>query len=339
MHWAARIALMVSVMPGPVHAQMDAPVISGGAAVVSTTDRGNTFVQPIVSPVALVPLGSRFLVESRADLRGFLQGSPTGSGGGVDGQFFASLEYLQLDTIVDSHMTLSVGRFLTPFNIYNERFNAVWIRNIQDVPLIFPIGTRTSGSSDGAMLRGLLMDGSKVQLTYATFFSAGSTASQFQAGRSYGGRISTFLPRLRLEVGGSWEKLMEGQHYNSTGAFLTWLPYSVPLAVQGEFAHSRAGYGYWLEAALQSQDRANGWKRRFQPIVRAQQFVRKNHLPDDSLPSVNTQQFDAGLNYYLPHELRLQSSYGRQLSGIGDHNVWTLALTYRFLMPLARGNK
>ena len=48
----------------------------------------------------------------------------------------------------------------------------------------------------------------------------------------------------------------------------------------------------------------------------------------------DAQQVDFGLNYYLPHNLRLNGSYGRQFSSLGNANVWNVQVTYRFLFPL-----
>jgi hypothetical protein len=64
-----------------------------------------------------------------------------------------------------------------------------------------------------------------------------------------------------------------------------------------------------------------------------QQFI-VGVLPSDSLPSVNTKQFEFGLNYYFIDGLKTTSSYGRQFSADGNKNVWTLGLTYRYVLPL-----
>src|SRR4029077_18155591 len=138
-----------------LRAQTNAPILSGGVQFLSSTVGGNTFFQPAIAPVLVVPLGEHWLVESRADLRGFIS-HENGSTGPYSGQFIASLEYLQLDYIANAHVTVTVGRFLTPFNIYDERFTPFWIRDLQDAPIIFPIGTRTSGSNNGLMFRGVI---------------------------------------------------------------------------------------------------------------------------------------------------------------------------------------
>jgi len=53
-------------------AQSDIPILSGGAGFFSATQGNNTFFQPVVAPVLVVPFGEKWLVESRADLRGFI---------------------------------------------------------------------------------------------------------------------------------------------------------------------------------------------------------------------------------------------------------------------------
>jgi hypothetical protein len=75
------------------------------------------------------------------------------------------------------------------------------------------------------------------------------------------------------------------------------------------------------------------WSSRLQPVARVQQFFKGNPTPIDSLPSTDVNQFDAGLNYYLPHDVRLNGSYGRQFSSAGNANVWNFEMTYRFLFP------
>jgi len=332
--WAA---LIVAVCGMPSWAQ-DAPLISGGVGLVSTTNGGATFLQPIIAPVGVLPLGDHFLVESRADLRGFIARSG-GTTGPYEGEFFANLEYLQLDYLADSKLTLTVGRFLTPFNIYNERYTPIWIRNLQDVPLIFPIGTRTTGSSDGVMARGVIAGHPSWQLNYAAYFSASSTTEQFASGRSAGFRTGVYVPNARFEIGISYQRFLQNGHYNASGAYLQWQPWVAPFKLRGEYAHSPSGQGYWLEAAYRlakTQD-ADTWLGKLQPVFRMQQFFRNSAISGDLLPATNTQQADFGLNYYLPHEVRLNASYSRQFSGIGDRNIWNVAITYRFLLPLARG--
>ena len=311
-------------------------MISGAAGFISTTNGGRTFLQPVVAPVAVLPLGNRVLIESRADIRGLIQ-RENGTGP-YEADYSALLEYLQLDYIATPQLTLTLGRYLTPFGIYNERLTPIWVRNFQDAPLIFPIGTRTSGSSNGAMARGVLYSAPAWNLNYAAYFSASSNLEQFTAGRSAGGRMSIFLPNQRVEAGASYQRFLQDTHLNSVGAHFAWQPWRIPVDARAEFARSPSGHGYWVETAYRVSN-ANNWYAKFQPLFRMQQFFREKHISDDLLPSVDTKSADFGLNYYLPHEVRLSASYSRQFSSTGDRNVWNVAATYRFLIPLGSGGR
>jgi len=117
---------------------------------VPTWDSGAPTLVSVISPVLLVPVGSNWVFESRAAFEGDFQ-RRNGTSGDFTGAIDKSLEYMQLDYIGNKYATVTVGRFLTPFNIFNERLYPNWIRDTQTDPLILPIGT---GSDNGFMLRG-----------------------------------------------------------------------------------------------------------------------------------------------------------------------------------------
>lgn len=319
-------------------AQSSVPIISGGAGFFSATQGGITFFQPVVAPVLVVPLGEKWLIESRADLRGFIS-REDGTTGPYQGQFFDTLEYLQMDYNANSHLTITAGRFLTPFGIFNERLSALWINKFQDAPVIAAIGT-AEGYSDGFMLRGALISNPRYVVNYSAYFSTLSAVTKFESERSTGGRAGIFLPGTRLEVGTSYERTLQGQHSNSFGTDLSWAPYQLPLEIKGEWAHSRSGHGYWIQGAYRLSRLGNERSAvgRLEPVFRMQQFFRNEHIAGDSLPSTNMFLPELGLNYYLPHEIRLNASYGREyLSHSTDMNVWEFGITYRFLFPLWPG--
>lgn len=330
------VTLLLLLQP-PASAQSNVPIISGGAGFISTTNGGSTFFQPVLAPVFTAPVGDRWLFESRVDLREFIF-QPTGSGP-YDHQFFDTIEYAQVDYNAAPWLTIVAGRFLTPFNMYNERFTPIWIRNLQDAPIIFPIGTRTNGYNDGFMARGVLLSRKEYELNYTAYFSTLSTIKRLESGRSAGGRVGIFFPSTRLELGVSYQKLLQDQRTNSVGAYASWQPTSVPVALRGEYAHSPLGQGYWIEGAYRfSRFRGpDSLLGRLQVVGRGQQFVRGVPDVDGSLPSTNAQRAEFGWNYYLPHEVRLNASYGRAFSPNGDRNVWNFAITYRFLFPLYPG--
>jgi len=317
----------------PSKGQDQVPVITGSAGFLYSKDAGQTALQPIINPIVLVPLGSKILVEGSVELQGFVaRPSP---GASYEWQGFTSIEYLQVDYVANSHLTVVAGYFLTPFNIYNERLGPIWIHNLQDPPLIAGIGTRTTGSSDGVMLRGVAVSRPAWLLNYTAFFSTLSNVNKFQSGRAFGTRVGLFLPRARLEVGTSYQRFLQGQHTDSYGAYLSWQPMA-RIDMKGEYAHSPQGHGYWIEATYRFSDSAPFGRelKNLQPIIRGQQFFRLAPGVNDELPQADTQRVDFGLNYYLPHEIRLNGSYGRQLSSTGNSNNWTVDLTYRFLFPM-----
>jgi hypothetical protein len=337
----ARVFLALTLMLfglGAVGAQSDVPILSGGAGFLTATQGDRTFFQPVVAPVLVVPLGEHWLIESRADLRGFIS-RENGTTGPYQGQFFGTLEYLQLDYNANSHLTVTAGRFLTPFGIFNERISPIWINKFQDGPVIGPIGT-AGGYSDGFMLRGALISNDRYSVNYTTYFSALSNVNNLESERTVGGRLGVFIPRLGLEVGTSYQRKLQDQEMNSFGTHISWTPSALPLEIKGEWAHSLSGHGYWLQGAyrLSQLGGPNSAIGRLEPVFRMQQFFRSQLIMGDSLPSTNVRSPEFGLNYYLPHEVRLNASYGRQfISQSTDLNVWEFGITYRFLFPLWPG--
>jgi len=335
--WSMVVMFLVGCSAS-AQAQETVPILSGGAGFFGASAAGAQYYQPVLAPVLTVPLGKKWLIESRADLREFIS-RENGTSGPYQGEFFGTLEYLQVDYLANSHVTISAGRFLTPFGIFNERLSAIWIDKFQDPPVIAAIGTGR-GYSDGFMLRGLLLASTGFQLNYAAYFSTLSTVEKFESQRGTGGRIGIFLPGTRFELGASYRRTLEDGGENSTGVDLSWAPHAAPVEIKGEWAHSDSGHGYWIQASyrlshLTGSDSGLG---RLEPVVRMQQFFRSKPVPDDALPAGNLQRPEFGLNYYLPHEIRLNGSYARQyFSNTTDSNVWEFGITYRFLFPLWPG--
>lgn len=334
------LVTLLVLFPAPSLRAQYTPVISGGMGFLNSTNLGSNFFQPVLAPVVAFPMGKHLLGEARFDFREFV--SPkNGNSGPYQGTFLKSTEYLQLDYIVAPKLTITAGRFLTPFGTYNERLTPIWIRNLQDAPLLFSIGTRTTGSSDGVMVRGALLSRPGVQVNYIGYFSAASTVSQFQAARSAGDRIDVYFPGRRIEIGTSYNRFLQGTHNNSVGAHFWWQPRRAPLQVRSEYAHGEHAQGYWMESTyrlsqLRGPDSLVG---RLEPVFRMQQIFRNSPGPGDGLPSADTKLADFGLVYHLPHEVRVNASYSRKFSTTGNGNIWDMSLTYRFLFPAWRGSK
>jgi len=314
------------------------PILSGSVGTFSFVTGGENELNAQINPVLLVPLGDRWLVEGRAEFEGAFQRSL--NGGPYGGPVSKNLDYLQADYIANPHLTVTVGRFLTPFGIFNERLYPIWIRSLQQDPLIFPIAT---GSSDGMMLRGGFAANAQANLNYAVYVSAVSTGhSNLESDRNVGARMGVFLLGPRVEVGASWQKLLQDERSNAFGFHFAWQPVSLPLSTHAEYARSNRGSGYWIDGAYRLSQLPFWQKamRRTEFAARLEQFYSGQISPEEAagfeLPAANTREGEFGLNYYLRDGLKAVASYGRQFSAAGNLNLWTVGLAYRFLVPLGR---
>jgi hypothetical protein len=110
------------------------------------------------------------------------------------------------------------------------------------------------------------------------------------------------------------------------------------LDIRGEFARTSLGSGYWIESAYRFAQPPvwQDFLAHVQLVGRMQEFFA-GAQPDVSLLPVNTKTFEFGMNYYFRDDLRFVSSFGRQFAAQANENVWTIGLTYRFVLPLAGG--
>ena len=328
---------MLAAAGGRAKAQ-ETPLISGGAGFITSTTAGNTTYIPVISPLLAAPLGSHILVESRATILDAY--FPKGGGQpGYTSSSFLGLSYLQMDYLANRHLTVVAGEFLTPFGTYNERLTPIWISNYESAPLIFPLGTMSTASSVGGMVRGSAFSNDNVSLDYAAYYSAASTNEQFNAQRSSGGRASLYFPKARVELGGSYGRLLEGTHQNFEGLHLWWEPADALVKFRSEYAHGEHSQGYWMESEfhLARASSGNVFRRSLQPVVRWQQAFRSSPDASDGLPSADTNRVDFGLDFLFPHDVRVNSSYSRQLSSTRNSNIWQTGIVYRFLFPTWRG--
>lgn len=328
---ALALAILCAVQYG---AAQQKPLLSGGVGFFSNTKGGNTTYYPIIEPLVAAPIGKHILIESRAALIETFAPKSNGQPG-YDHTHFAGLTYLQGDYLVSPHLTVVAGYFLLPFNTYNERLSPVWIGNFQDGPIIASLGLMSSGSGIGGMLRGSAVSSPKYSIDYAAWFSARSGNEQFNSKRSSGGRVGLFLPEKGLDVGLSYDRQLQGTHENFYGAYLWWNPANTGFRLRSEFARGHHAQGYWVEADYRTQafGGIDSWIGRFEPLFRMQQTFRRDNIASDDLPLVNTQRADFGLNYNLPHNTRILTSYSRQFSSSGNENIWETGIVYRFLFP------
>lgn len=341
---ASRAAAQVQFQPQT----SPAPVVTGFTGIAGSAETGQRNITPAFAPIILVPAGERFLFEGEFELEGVYQSR---SGESWTKEWETALEYAQLDWFVNRSVTFVGGRFLTPFGIYNERLHSGWIRNLPDQPIV--AGMELS-SSTGAMVRGGVPIGRRIDLSYIGFASAPSERTGFEAAKATGGRGSVFLPIHRLEVGGSFQRQFEddGSRDNQYGLDMTWQASVVPLDVRAEYVrNAERGSGYWAEGAyrLRRVPFARALMRNSQVVFRAEQFFVPGTAEMDeieaegeeaeaghggALPDEDTQRFTAGWNYWITPAVRVSASYGRSVSTERTANVWSLGLTYRFAEPL-----
>jgi hypothetical protein len=112
--------------------------------------------------------------------------------------------------------------------------------------------------------------------------------------------------------------------------------------MHGEYARSNQGSGYWVDGAYRLSQ-VTYWQRvmrRLEFAARAEQFFSGETSSDEAeaigLPGASTREGEFGLNYYLHDGVKAVASYGRQFSSDGNSNLWTVGITYRFLLPLGR---
>ena len=313
------------------------PVLQTSAGFLTLSDLGEAHVHPLITPVLLIPVGQRWLFETRATFEADLATAPGMNG--LHGVVEKEVEYAQVDFIANRYLTVTVGRFLTPFGVFNERLYPVWIRNMASDPLILPIGIGPSNASTGAMIRGGFKASESCNVNYAVYYSARATLSPVDSSRFAGGRAGLFFTGPRLELGGSYQHVLQDDHSNLFGFHFVWQPPALPLDIRAETARSSTGSGYWVESAyrLSQLPVAQGQFRRTQLVARMQQFYTAQ-IPADSVLPVNTNMFEFGINYYFSDDFRVLSNFGRQFAPQGHGNVWTFGVTYRLVAPLGHGD-
>lgn len=329
-------ALAIAVgFPLPSRAQ-DAPLISGGVGLLTQTNGGDTTYIPTVAPVLEFPVTDRFLIESKANL---LEAAFPRRHQGYDTSHYVALAYLQGDLQATAHATVTAGYFYTPFNTFIERLSPVWINNFTDGPLISSVGIASpSGSGLGGMVHGNAFQNNGISIAYDAYFFARASTEQFSSKRLAGERLSLFLPKVGLETGMSFNRVLQGKQFNNAGVHLWWTPPDSRFRFRSEYAHAPSAQGYWVEVASQLTGSVESAAplARFEPIFRFQQTFRRTGDPTDGLPAANTQRADFGLDYRLPREVRLNTSYSRRFASTGNTNIWQTGLVYRFLFPAWR---
>ena len=176
------------------------------------------------NPIFLWELSPRLLYEGRLELE--LSGSGTN----------LELEYSLLTYLVNDYITLGAGEFLTPSNVFVERFEPLWINKLPDRPLAVYDGL-LGERSIGAEVRGGFPIG-PTRANYSFYVSNGPNLNVFDPARAgtldfnnftdnndnkaVGGRVG-FLPFPGVEIGYGFEVSnpgAQGSSFADVGAFL-----------------------------------------------------------------------------------------------------------------------
>jgi hypothetical protein len=163
------------------------------------------------NPIFLWQLNPKLLFEGRLEIE------PSGSGTNVQ------LEYAQLTYLLNDYIAFGAGEFLSPSNVFVERFEALWINKLPDRPLAVYDGILPERSF-GLQVRGGFPIG-PMRANYAFYVSNGPNLNAFDAARAgtlefnnfsdnnddkaVGGRIG-FLPLPGVEVGYGFETAKPG---------------------------------------------------------------------------------------------------------------------------------
>ena len=338
--WLFAVCLLFSTMQlsgqdsdvGSTHAGY-VPVLSGGAGYIYNVNGGTPTLSPAINPVLLLPLGSHVLLESRAEFVGEFQ--RRNGNGDYTGQIFPYVDYAQVDWLANTHAIVVAGKYLTPFGLYDERLQPIWIATFQAPPLTYGIGTRTSGAGVGGELRGVIAQTENYSVQYAAYYSAHSNVEDLDAARTTGFDASIYFPAYRVEVGTSYQRFLDPRQINNEAEYISWQPPQIPLDVKAEADQSYWGHGYWIQAGymLSQVPVANSFFKRMQLAGRMEQSF-PDHGGGNGVPTLATQRPGVALNYYIKDDLRIVSSYERQFTSAKDVNIWNVGFTYRFVWPL-----
>lgn len=315
------------------------PVLSGSLGYVYNVDGGIPTLEPQINPVLLVPFGSHVLFETRTEFTGSFE-HRFGTSGDYTGKVFKTVENVQLDWLANSHVMPVLGRYLVPFGLYSERLEPLWIGNIQEFPIDFGIGTRTSGNGLGPQLRGVAVETPAFNVQYTAYYSVHYNQNQLGTPRAAGGDASIYFTGARAEFGSSYQRFLDNRQINNEAVYATWQPIQNNLDLKFQYSRSYFGQGYWAEGydMLSWVPVATNFFSRMQFVLRAEESFPL-HGGGTGVPTIEVKRGETALNYYVGDDWRLLSSYGRQSNAGKQFNIWDLGFTYRFVWPLGREKK
>lgn len=122
--------------------------------MIDSSGMSKTSMEAGLMPIVLWRIGPRLFMESELELMSDM------------GMFSAELGYLNFSYYIENIGNIQVGKFLSPYGIYSERYHPYWINNAPNQPLGFAHGQYSPESETGICFRG----GSK-HFNYAVYVS------------------------------------------------------------------------------------------------------------------------------------------------------------------------
>ena len=213
------------------------PILTGSTAYFTRVTAGQYQDAPSVSPLLLLPMGDKWLMEAKGSYSDTFSKNAQGD---YNGTISYGMAYGQIDYIANRYMTFVAGRFTTPFNIYGERLAPNWIRALQTSPLTSPV---TSGSALGGMVRGGFPTTESLNVTYALYFSANNTHHLLATDRSTGGRSAFFCHVNDWKSERHFSKFCRQTARILPESFSSGNPNRAPVTVRSEYARSSGTKG------------------------------------------------------------------------------------------------
>jgi len=177
------------------------------------------------NPIFLWELTPKLLFESQIELSLGEEGTDV------------ELEFAQMTYLLNDYITLGVGEFLAPSNVFVERFQALWINKLPDRPLAVYDGILPE-KIVGIEVRGGFPLG-PTRTKYAFYVSNGPkliTDDPSAAGmldwdnfsdnnddKAVGGRVGLFVPMLGMEAGYGFETAKPGDQGTPFAHVRSWL--------------------------------------------------------------------------------------------------------------------
>ena len=168
-----------------------------------TVKNGASVFTTEVSPILLWQLSERILFAVEPEFE-------------AGEELEIALEYAHVSVLAADFLSLGIGKFITPFTIFNERLHPAWINKLPGSPLPFGHGGIAPGSAVGAYARGGVPAG-VARLSYALYavnapelMMEGEEAGEVEPAdaseqRAFGGRVGLFLMPAGVELGYSYQ--------------------------------------------------------------------------------------------------------------------------------------